>query len=148
MAPSLGTALSEMIHQPFHPDQEVILADDTTTQATVVSPDRGGEGSARVTDYSAGSIKIHTTASADAWLVLSDTFYPGWLASVDGQPSTVLRGDVLFRVVAVPAGEHEVELRFEPVSVKLGLLISIVALLALGGAFVAAGMRRRPGRTT
>ena len=148
VAPSLGTALSEMIHQPFHPDQEVILADDTTTQATVVSPDRGGEGSARVTDYSAGSIKIHTTASADAWLVLSDTFYPGWLASVDGQPSTVLRGDVLFRVVAVPAGEHEVELRFEPVSVKLGLMISIVALLALGGAFVAAGMRRRPGRTT
>ena len=69
-------------------------------------------------------------------------------ASVDGRPSTVLRGDVLFRVVAVPAGEHEVELRFEPVSVKLGLLISIVALLALGGAFVAAGMRRRPGRTT
>src|SRR5919199_5938037 len=131
VAPSLGTALSEMVHRPFHPDQEVILADDTTTQTNVAAPDRGGQGQATVTQYTADSVRIHTTASADAWLVLSDTYYPGWVASVDGQPTTVLRGDVLFRVVPVPAGEHEVQFRFEPGSVRLGLAISLVSLLVL-----------------
>ena len=133
VAPSLGTALSEMIHQPFRPDQEVILADDATTQATGLVADRGGQGVATITSYAAGAVKIHTSASADAWLVLSDTYYPGWVASVDGQPTSLLRGDVLFRVVPVPGGEHDVEFRFEPASVKLGLLISLGALAARRG---------------
>jgi len=49
---------------------------------------------------------------------------------------TVLRGDVLFRVVPVPAGEHDIEFRFEPTSVRLGLLISLGALCVLVGALV------------
>jgi hypothetical protein len=146
VAPSLGTALSEMVHRAFHPDQEVILADETTTQTNVVAPDRGGRGQATVTEYAADAVRIHTIASADAWLVLSDTYYPGWVARVDGQPTTVLRGDVLFRVVAVPAGEHDVEFRFEPASVRLGMAISMVSLLLLvfGAALAGkAGRRRR-----
>jgi Bacterial membrane protein YfhO len=149
IAPSLGTALSEMVHLPFHPDQEVILADDATTQATGgLVADRGGQGVARITAYAAGAVKIHTSASADAWLVLSDTYYPGWVASVDGRPTSLLRGDVLFRVVPVPAGEHEVEFHFEPASVKLGLVISLGALLLVVGGLILAGGSVRSGRTT
>ena len=146
VAPSLGTALSEMVHRPFHPDQEVILADDGTTQTNVVAADRGGQGQATVTQYATDSVRIHTTASADAWLVLSDTYYPGWVASVDGQPTTVLRGDVLFRAVAVPAGDHDVEFRFEPASVRLGLAISVVSLLLLILALVVSGLAGNAGR--
>ena len=138
VAPSLGTALSEMVHQPFQPRQEVILADDAATQATPLTTDRGGQGTAQITAYETSSVKIHTSASADAWLVLNDTFYPGWTAAVDGQAVTVLRGDVLFRVVPVPAGEHEVEFRFEPASVRLGLLISLGSLLVLACALALA----------
>jgi uncharacterized membrane protein YfhO len=134
------------VHRPFHPDQEVILADDSTTQTNVVAADRGGQGQATVTQYATDSVRIHTTASADAWLVLSDTYYPGWVASVDGQPTTVLRGDVLFRAVAVPAGDHDVEFRFEPASVRLGLAISVVSLLLLILALVASGVAGNVGR--
>jgi hypothetical protein len=103
-----------MIHQPFHPDQEVILADDTTTLSTDLSGERGGHGTAQIAAYGPDDVRVHTSADGDAWLVLSDTYYPGWTATVDGQPASVMRGDVLFRVVPVPAGEHDVELRFEP----------------------------------
>jgi Bacterial membrane protein YfhO len=148
VAPSLGTALSEMVHRPFQPAQEVILADDTGAQTSVVAADRGGQGQATVTRYEADSVHIHTTESADAWLVLSDTYYPGWVAFVDGQPATVMRGDVLFRVVGVPAGEHDVEFRFEPASVRFGLAISVVSLLLLLLGLVVAGKPGRQRRTT
>ncbi|MDQ6672592.1 MAG: YfhO family protein, partial [Chloroflexota bacterium] len=148
VAPSLGTALSEMIHQPFRLDQEVILADDATTQAAGLVVDRGGQGVATITSYAADAVKMHTSASGDTWLVLSDTYYPGWVASVDGQPTSILRGDVLFRVVPVPAGEHDVEFRFEPASVRLGLLISLGTLLFVGAGLVFAGRSARSGRTT
>jgi hypothetical protein len=143
VAPSLGTALSQMVHQPFQPDQEVILADDTTTQSTGLAGDRGGHGTARITSYQPDALQLHTSADGNAWLVLSDTYYPGWTATVDGQPATVLRGDVLFRVVPVPAGEHDVDLRFEPGSVKLGLVVSLMCLAFLVSVLVALGVAGR-----
>jgi hypothetical protein len=60
----------------------------------------------------------------------------------------VLRGDVLFRVIPVPAGEHDVEFRFEPASVRIGLLISLAAVLSVMAGLVLAGRSVRPGRTT
>jgi hypothetical protein len=148
VAPSLGTALNLMVHQPFQPDQEVILADDSAGQTTRLPPERDGHGTAQVTAYAADSVRVHTSASGDAWLVLSDTYYPGWTASIDGQPANVLRGDVLFRVVPVPGGEHDVELRFEPLSVKVGLAISLLSLLLVLGALFVAGRASRSGITT
>jgi Bacterial membrane protein YfhO len=148
VAPSLGTALSQMVHQPFNPDQEVILADDTSTQSTGLSGNRGGHGRANVTTYEPGEVTVHTSTDAAAWLVLTDTYYPGWTAYLDGQPATVLRGDVLFRVVPVPSGEHEVALRFEPDSVKLGLGISLAAVTVVVLCLLISGVRPRRRRTT
>jgi hypothetical protein len=151
VAPSLGTALNQMIHQPFQPTQEVILADDATTQSSAPQTERGGHGSATVTAYGANSLRVHTSTDADAWLVISDTYYPGWAATIDGQAAPVLRGDVLFRVVPVPAGDHEVELDFQPASIRIGLLISLgcVALVLAALALTClAGRQRSPGRTT
>src|SRR5262249_51782829 len=146
-APTLGAALSVMIHQPFQPDREVILAHDPGAQAPA-GEDRGGTGTARVDEYSADTVRVQTQASADAWLVLSDTFYPGWNATIDGQPAQLLRGDVLFRVVPIPAGEHEVVFRFDPPSIKIGAAITAVALALVALACVLAGKVRRQTRTT
>jgi hypothetical protein len=147
VAASLGTTLNEMVHQPFHPDQEVILAGDTP-QLPGSATDRGGSGTAQVVAYAPDNVRVHTSASADAWLVLSDAYYPGWSATVDGRSAPVLRGDLLFRAVPIPAGEHEVEFRFAPSSVSTGLAISLISLVLVVGTLILAGGRGWRGRTT
>lgn len=146
MASSVGAALSDMVHTRFAPDREVILADDgsgvrATYQAAM--SDGGGDGTATITGYSAQQVEVRATASADAWLLLSDTFYPGWSATLDGQPTPVLRGDVLFRVVRIPAGTHTVVFTFTPTSTRAGLAISVAALLVVLVSGVVLMMMRR-----
>jgi uncharacterized membrane protein YfhO len=62
------------------------------------------------------------------WLVLTDAWYPGWDATVDGEHVPVERADILFRAIPVPAGEHNVEWNYQPGSYRLGLAVSLCAL--------------------
>jgi uncharacterized membrane protein YfhO len=78
-------------------------------------------------------IKIDVTSSQDAWLVLADTWYPGWRAAVDGEATEVLHANFLFRAVRVPAGVHEITFAYRPVSAVVGSSLSGLGLLALVG---------------
>ena len=49
-------------------------------------------------------------------LVLHETYYPGWVAEIDGKPARILRADVLFRGVEVPPGRRKVVFRYAPLS--------------------------------
>jgi hypothetical protein len=101
---------------------------------------------ARIVRYSAGELEIETEAPGASLLVVTDSYYPGWRASVDGRPAPLLRTNLLFRGVPVPAGNHRVRLWFDPLSVRLGFALSAVALLAnLGGLALYARRRRRVG---
>jgi hypothetical protein len=145
LAASPGAALDQLVSQSFDPRREVLLAGDTPP--TLVSPADAGAaasqdsapaesapGRVRVDRYTPEAIDLSTSAAADSYLVLTDSYYPGWHAYVDGQERPVMRGDVLFRVVRVPSGAHQVTFRFEPVSPKLGLAITLSALaLVLAG---------------
>jgi len=65
--------------------------------------------------------------------VLTDAYYPGWRALVDGLETPIYRADLLFRAVYLPAGQHRVEFIYDPLSFKLGAAISLAALLGLVG---------------
>jgi len=67
-------------------------------------------------------------------LILTDSFYPGWRAWVDGEPVSIRRADEAFRGVLVPPGTHTVEFRYEPASFRVGLFLSLLALGALTAA--------------
>jgi uncharacterized membrane protein YfhO len=74
--------------------------------------------------------------------VLSDAYYPGWEATVDGAPAPILPTNVLFRGVPVPAGEHTVVFTFAPRSWRQGLWAGTAGLL-LWLLVLAAGLRWR-----
>ena len=83
-------------------------------------------------------------AGGGGLLIFSEVDYPGWQAAIDGDPAPIIRADYLFRAVCVPAGAHEVVLTYDPPLLKIGLVVTVGALLLVVGAAVAwRGTRRR-----
>jgi len=64
-------------------------------------------------------------------LFLSDAYYPGWQATVDGKAEHIIRANDLFRAVAIPAGNHQVEFAYQPASFRWGMIISLLSAVAL-----------------
>jgi uncharacterized membrane protein YfhO len=87
-----------------------------------------------------GRVEVATSAGFPGWLVLADTYFPGWEATVDGEPVEILPAYLLFRAVPLPAGEHRVVFTYRPGPLRLGFLLSS---LGLAGTLAAAGWDRR-----
>ncbi len=100
-----------------------------------------------LTSYAPNELRYHYTASADRLAVFSEIYYPdGWKATVDGASVDVLRADWTLRAAELPAGEHDLVMRFEPQSYRVGANISrassialiLLLLLSIGGLFLPA----------
>ena len=98
---------------------------------------------AEVVRHESNTIEVRV-AGKGGLLVLSEVDYPGWRATVDGSDVPVVRADYVLRAVCVPAGEHTVELVYDPPLLKIGLGITAVAMvvLAAAGGWRAAGWIR------
>jgi uncharacterized membrane protein YfhO len=99
---------------------------------------------AHVSTYEPQHLVIDTDALTPTVLVVSEIFYPGWVATIDGQPARILLTDYLLRGVALSAGRHRVEMRYTAPAARGGALISACTLLLLSGLFVYS--RRRSHR--
>ena len=94
---------------------------------------RSAEPTPRFTHYGAGRMRIEVSPAADGLLIVSDLFYPGWKATVDGRAVEILRANYLLRAVPVAAGKHVVEMRYEPESFRIGLILSVLGCLVVAG---------------
>ena len=95
---------------------------------------------AKIIIRKADEVAIEYSTDRPGWLVLTDTFYPGWKAYLDGHAVPVLRANYLFRAVSAPAGKHVLIYRYVPIPFYLGLILFIsfvltVALAAMVNAF-------------
>ncbi len=87
-------------------------------------------GTASITDYHPNDAEIKTSGNGGL-LTLSDQYYPGWQASMDGQPVEIVRADTVFRAMCVPSGDHVVRFEYRPTSFYAGVVISAAGWLAL-----------------
>jgi len=103
-------------------------------------------GTARVTRYKLHDVEVEVEAQRPAVLRLADLWYPDWNVTVDGKPEKLLRADYALRAVAVPAGHHTVEFKFESRAFRIGLWVSVVsAFLSLVLLAVGAWLEHRRG---
>jgi hypothetical protein len=102
---------------------------------------------ATVAEWEPGRLRITLdhSDSAAAYLVVSESWYPDWRASIDGKDVPVLRANHALLGLALPPGAREVRLWFESAGYAGGRMITVLALLLTGGLLVAPAIRRRQG---
>ena len=144
--------LNRLVADDFDPDGEVVLHDvsDATLHPTIAEVAASSEraiGRATISHEDAQEILIDADASRDGFLLLADTYYPGWFAEVDGRPAPVYRANLMLRAVPVPRGHHIVRFVYDPPGLITGLQITMlsVSLLILWLAVAAYADRRRAG---
>jgi hypothetical protein len=113
-------ALAALAAPGFDPARTLLLeADDRPSAPAAFS-------------ISSAAVRYPVSLPRAGWVLVSDTYYPGWVASLDGQPVPIYHGDYAFRAVPVPAGDHLLVFDYHPASLRLGEILSGVgALLVL-----------------
>lgn len=114
----------------FDPRMAVILEEPAGT-----NPEKPGEGqpctTPVITDYSQSKAALETACERPGFLVMSDSYYPGWKAYIDGNETKIYRANYVMRSVSLPAGAHKIEFRYEPEVFRTGAAISAATLVAL-----------------
>jgi hypothetical protein len=132
--------LTLLSSKDFDPFKEVIL--ETALSAAEAT---GFEANLNIAKYTSTYVVVRASLNKSGILVLADSYYPGWKASVNGKDEIIRRANLFFRAVSLPPGNHTVEFRYEPMSFRIGLAVSIATLvvLLLVSVFVAFRQRQR-----
>ncbi|HZQ07211.1 MAG TPA: YfhO family protein [Anaerolineae bacterium] len=119
-------ALQRIASPQFDPLQQAVVS----LPVPFTLDARAVQGNVVVTQYAAERLAMDVNAPADGLLVVSENFYPGWRATVDGEAVDILRADVTLRAIPIRAGQHHGEMWYDPLSFKVGAGISVITILA------------------
>jgi len=116
--------LNKMFSKSFDLRSEIVLEKNPNLKF-----DQSSTGSAEILSYAPNKVIIKTNSNGNSLLFLSDSFYPGWEAYVDGKKTDVYRADFAFRAVYVPRGTHSIVFIYNPLSFKIGVLLAIFCII-------------------
>lgn len=116
-----------MADKNYDPLKEVVT--DRAPRGNLPEASSADLGSVEVTDYGYTSVRLRAQANTDCVLVLADAFFPGWHAYIDGDRAEVFPAYYAFRGVLIPAGDHNIEFRYEPWTFRVGLWVSVATLV-------------------
>jgi hypothetical protein len=131
--PTYPASMNRVKDPGFDPEKEVVLSSEPFPAKALVSS--GGEFHQKVEtrESDANGYQFRVNVSAPAILVVSQTYYPGWKARVDGKSVPLQDADYALAGVPVPAGEHDVDVRLEPDSLRRGEWLAGLSALGLIG---------------
>ncbi|HEX7294775.1 MAG TPA: YfhO family protein, partial [Pyrinomonadaceae bacterium] len=133
----------------FDPRQSVLLEVNQDELPRLSGGPLPSDSGAKITSYKPNSLEIETNAPVPTVLVVSEMFYPGWVATIDGQSTRILLADFLLRGISVPAGKHTISMRYTAPAARYGAMISAATIIGLIGLIVVAYRRRhRPTLTS
>jgi hypothetical protein len=135
-------AILARIHEPDFDPRTTALVDAVLECG---SPAEEKAGEVESLHYEGNQIEARIRGGGGL-LIFSEVDYPGWQATVDGNPARLVRANYLLRALCVPAGEHRVVMVYDPVLLKPGLVITGLALLLIIGAAICT-IRPRGGKT-
>jgi hypothetical protein len=128
----------------FDPRREALIETETAAQFHNISEASLLPGEeARVTSYEPSRLVVETSAERPRFLVISEISYPGWVVKIDQQPATLFITDYLLRGLVIPAGKHQIELRYHALGARQGALISLLTLLLLFTAWRVSSARQK-----
>jgi hypothetical protein len=101
-------------------------------------PDSSGNPEAvrRLAEPDPQTIVLEANLAAPGFVIVADTFYTGWTATVDDVPTAIHPANLLFRAVAVPAGRHTIVMRYESSWLRVGAVLTLIGLLLVAALFV------------
>ena len=129
-----SAALAAISDPGFDPAREAVLS------AGQLLDSAPSASQATITAYAPEQVTVQASTQGPGYLVLTDAWYPGWQAALDGQPVPIERANVHFRAVYLPAGSHTIRFTYRPASYRIG---GIISLLSLAGAAIAAALTKR-----
>jgi hypothetical protein len=127
----------------FEPRKMVIFSKEPKQGLLTADPNRPFVGACELLSQSEGEIRFRISCNQPCYLVMSEIWYPGWAASLDGREREVICGNYMFRVVAVEEGNHGVTLFFISRTFRAGGAISLVTLITAASVLL---VLRRRGR--
>jgi hypothetical protein len=137
-------ALTRLRSPEFDPAQRLVRFQQGSEALGVIERGQASPlDRAEIVVYEPEMVEIEVALESPGWLVLSDTNYPGWQATVDDQAVAIVPANLMFRAVPLLAGEHTVRFEFRPHSLQIGGWLSGLALLGLLAGLV---LSRRPNR--
>ena len=117
------------IHDPTFNLKSTLILEERLPGDFITGEDK--ESNLRVLKYSPNKIAVVTDSSENSLLFVSDSFFPGWKATIDSTEEKIYRADYAFRAVPVPKGKHEIVFSYYPKSFDWGFKISLVTLVSI-----------------
>ncbi len=142
-ASAAESVLAKLTEPAFDPRAVSYVEGDVAGLLPPNAPAGLRPGTAHIVTDDSTRIEIEARLEGPGLLVLADAFYPGWRASVDGEPRQILPTNHLFRGVVLEAGRHTVALESQPRTLAVGAAGSLVGVALIAGLAIASGPGRR-----